>query len=125
MTYYIEDQIVENNKVQQAVPKELLKKFFDNGIDLWYFIDDYEECTDDDLEDDEIPFPMSCKGHSQADTWDDIDERKTYYAQTEDFLEYADGDGIEYEVWIHIVTKDEYRVPTHIVRDFSNATKIG
>lgn len=124
MIYYREDQIAENNKVQQAIPSNMLEYFFYRGIDLWYFIDDYEECTDDDLEDDEIPFPMTCKGQSQGDKWNDIDEGKTYYAQTQDFLEYTDGDGVEYEVWRHMVTKEEYRVPTQIVRDFDNMTKI-
>jgi len=128
MIHYLKDQILANNNVQQAIPTNMLVDFFSQGIDLWYFIEEYEEYDDqwdgyDEDPDAFCPFPMTCIGLSQEDTVEDIDEGKTYYAQTENFLEYASsGDGIGYEYWEHIITKDIYKVPIEIVRDFNNAT---
>jgi len=133
MIYHREDQIIKNNEVQQEIPQELLKEFFDRGIDLWHFIDDYEVVDTEEEGFDELKegeeyeeplFPMTCVGHSQGDNWEDVYEGKKYYAQTSYFLDdMVGGDGVEYELWQHRVTKDIYRVNIEINRDWDKATK--
>lgn len=135
MIHYLKDQILKNNKVQTEVPKELVKQMFDYGLDLWFFIeewDEYDDSEDDaDMDNEDFcPFPMSCVGHSQEDEWDDVNEGKTYYVANEwldtffeDEFEICGGDGVEYELYVNKSTLEYYRVPIQIVRDFSNATK--
>tara|TARA_Y100000361_G_scaffold148491_1_gene161385 strand:- start:347 stop:787 length:441 start_codon:yes stop_codon:yes gene_type:complete len=145
--YTIEKQIEINNKVQQRVPDNLVEKFFNDGHELWYFIEDYElvtkkEFDEDWIEDDgyeenmsqeeaseklgEPLFPMSCVGLPHGDTLRDIPSPKHgYYLPTASFLEFNDGgDGVEYEYWKHSVTQEVYKVPIEIVRDFDNLEKI-
>ena len=39
----------------------------------------------------------------------------------DDLVYYAEGDGLEYEIWIDVHTDTKYQVPIEIVRDFDNA----
>ena len=145
MKYTKAKQIEINNAVQQEIPSHLVEEFFNKGVDLWFFIEDYEFLTEEDTEereeDDDFTFgmsqeeaserledplfPMSCIGCSQEDTKEDIDPAKKYFAQTSAFLEFeSGGDGVTFEIWEHCITGEHYHVPISIERNFDNLTKI-
>lgn len=88
MIYTRAERVKENNKTQILISYEDAVKEFNNGAELWFFIEAYTEIETDDYNregyDDEEgykndSFQMTCLSLDIGDTEEDINPLKDYY----------------------------------------------